>query len=432
MSDRPRWQHALNAAQEIEPRQRDRWLLLTLAQLPFLCEEVLEQLAGVRSRGLYRTVGRLLKSGLVAAIAPPLKAGHSPRLLYLTDLGVAALAVLRQVEPEPLARHMRITRGHLVRLIPRLPALQDTYQLLGAVAASCAGPARLVRWERPWHRRYLRPTAKGPVSVELPAFVELSWDGRQLQCLLVPDRGHMPMRAYRPALGHLLSMRAIKGGNLPPLIIATNEGRRTEAWQAALREVAASRGEEPLTARIATWTDLPGTLQGLAAFIGCSDVPVSAREVVPSELPGLSPRPSGRRIPHIVGSLLETPKVVPRTDERLARVTFAVSPANREFLDLVGRHPFLTCAQLAALFHRPKRQLRQQRKRLTELGLVRLVRPEEVPQRASRKVERIPADVLRRLELAELTEQWISATCGAAGTYGRRRSEIQRARGRGC
>src|SRR5207237_921952 len=129
----------------------------------------------------------------------------------------------------------------------------------------------LLGWEWPATRRYSRPTNKAPVWVRLPAFVDMVCGELKLECFLFPDRGHLPIRAYRSLLAHLVAMRAANGGSLPLLVIATNEGRRIQAWRDALEEAVTSRGEAPLMAQIAVWSDLSrslGELHGFAHPVG--------------------------------------------------------------------------------------------------------------------------------------------------------------------
>src|SRR5437660_773249 len=116
--DLPCWQDAFDTAERLETRVRDPWAVRTIAQLPFVSQAVLEQLAGIGPGGLGRAATRLIESGLVATIAPSLAAAHDPRLFYLTDLGIATLAVRESVRPVALANRMGITHRHLVHLFP--------------------------------------------------------------------------------------------------------------------------------------------------------------------------------------------------------------------------------------------------------------------------------------------------------------------------
>jgi hypothetical protein len=371
-----RWADALATAQALQNRERDRWVLWKIAQLPFLSEEVLEQLAGVTRRGLYPRVNRLTRSRLVGAIAPSLVAGHNPRLLYLTDLGVATTAVLLGVEPEAFACRTGVSRRHLIRLIPKLSGLQATYRLLGAFAAILPQPASLQRWEQPWRHCYFRPTTNTPSRVQLPAFAAFAVDGRPIRCLLVSDQGLVPMRSYRSVLNHLLAMRTMDCGSVPMLVVATEAGRRMRAWEAALQETAENHREAPLSASIANWSDLRAGLRAHSAIQLGS--PVEPPSDMLSGLPRLEDAPASRRLPKIVGSLDELDQRSPQVEERLAWISLAVSPSDRQLLDLLGRHPFLSNGQLAVLIDRPIRAVRSQCRQLASQGLVRTVGPEEV------------------------------------------------------
>ncbi|HZS15732.1 MAG TPA: replication-relaxation family protein, partial [Candidatus Dormibacteraeota bacterium] len=256
-TNRRHWRDVEAAAKALEQRPADRRTLLLLATLPLLSEEVIQRLAGLRGgASVYRGLRRLADDGLIAAVRPSLQAGHGPRLWYLTDLGLAVVALDQGVEPEPLARRNRLRGADLLALLPGLPQLQAGYELLAALAASRPGPPNLLAWERPWRRRYQRPTAKAPVAATLPAYAALAWEGRAGAYLLLPDRGTAPLRLYAPALDHLLVLRGVQAGELPTLVIATTDPGRATAWRALLEEARRARSEAPLAACIATWDDL--------------------------------------------------------------------------------------------------------------------------------------------------------------------------------
>ena len=216
------------------------------------------QLAGLRGgASVYRGLRRLLGGGLVGAVRVPLAPGHSPRLFYLTDLGVAAVALDQGVAAGRLARRCGLRRADLLRLLAGLPQLLATYALLAAVAASRPGRPDLLAWERPWRRRYQRPAAKHPSWVTLPAYAAVAWGGAAAECLLVPDLATFPLRVYRPALARLVALRAL-GGALPALVVATTDPGRARAWEQLVDETCRARAEAPLVARVVTWDALPG------------------------------------------------------------------------------------------------------------------------------------------------------------------------------
>src|SRR5581483_9645601 len=383
-----RWAHALTAAQELQDRERDQWVLWTLARLPFLSEEVLEQLAGVKRRSLHSIVLRLVSISVLDSIAPPLCPGHSPRLFYLTDLGIATLAVMHDVEPEPLARRLRINHAGLVRLIPKLPSLQDIHRLLGAIAGACSPPAWLINVECPWRRRWILPSSNTALSVELPAFAELSLGSRSFECLLIADSGNLSVRAYWRTLAGLVRIRALQDGDPPVLVVATDSGRRAAAWERAILEVAESRREAPLRTYIVRWNDLARDLEGLVDHASQGDrVSGGNHSRLIQELSRLQPHHDGRRLPRIVGSLPAAGMKAINKSEQLAQVALQLTPSDRELLDVIGRHPFLSRSQLAAIVDRRVRQVRQRSNRLDAMGLTRVLRPEEVrsPKKSSVK-----------------------------------------------
>ena len=144
------WRDAQAAAAAIAERTADRRSLLLLTRLHLASETVLERLAGLHGgSSVYRGLGRLGDDGLVAALSPSLRAGHEPRLWYLTDLGLAVVALDQGVEPEPLARRGRLRGGDLLGLLPGLPQHLAGHELLGALAASRPGSPNLLAWERP-------------------------------------------------------------------------------------------------------------------------------------------------------------------------------------------------------------------------------------------------------------------------------------------
>ena len=80
-------------------------------------EALLERLAGLSSgASVYRSLARLADHGLAAAVRPPVRPGHAPQLWYLTELGLAVVALDQGVEPEPLARRNRLREDDLLAL----------------------------------------------------------------------------------------------------------------------------------------------------------------------------------------------------------------------------------------------------------------------------------------------------------------------------
>jgi len=176
MTERWHWRDAEEMAQWLCIREEERGILLFLARLPFVSQRVLGQLTGVSKTSVYRSLTLLRERDLIAAIKPPVPAGRSPELVYLTDLALATIAIDRDIDLDHLVRRLHLRGKDLVALLPQLAQLTSLYELLGALAASRAGRPRILAWERPWRRHYCRPTAQAPVCVSLPAYSALFWD----------------------------------------------------------------------------------------------------------------------------------------------------------------------------------------------------------------------------------------------------------------
>ena len=79
MSEAPTWRAAQEAAVQLAGRPGDRRTVLLLARLPLLPERVIRRLAGARgSASAYRSLARLRRVGLIAAIRPSLGPGPAP------------------------------------------------------------------------------------------------------------------------------------------------------------------------------------------------------------------------------------------------------------------------------------------------------------------------------------------------------------------
>ena len=370
MNGRAHWRDAAAAADCLT--DGDRRTLRLLTHLPLLWEGAIEQLSGARAGSpVYRCLARLRDMGLVGEVHPALRAGKNPGLLYLTDLGMATLAVDRRVDAAHLARRAHLRGPDLLDRLLGLPLLLAAYQLLAALAGAPGECAELLAWDQPWRGRIRLPTRKALVTVELPAYAALSWDGRTAELILVPDLATFPLRVYRPAIGHLQARRRISGGTLPMLLIATTDDRRS-AWTRLLDDLARSRRGVPLDARIVTWLELRDDRAALddVAAIARPNPAIYARDL---RLQPLGERQPWSPIPRPVGSVFDPDS----SDSSLGKLALMVMPVERLLLDLVGRHPFLTADSLAAVLGWEVRRVRERRARLVRLGLVRLLGVDE-------------------------------------------------------
>jgi len=385
MSGRLSWRDAERSADWLRGKPGDRRTLLFIPRLPFVPERVLERLAGLRGgTSIYRSLTRLRETGLVASITPPLSPGRSPELFYLTDLGLGTIAIDRDIELAHLVRQLHLRGQDLLSLLPSLAQLVATYDLLGALAASQEGQPHLLAWERPWRRRYQRPTAKAQVSVKLPAYAALSWDGRPGVYLLIPDLGSFPVRLYRPTLDHLLRMRHMQDRTFPILVVATPGPRRMAAWEKLLEEVWSERLDMPLLTCLATWDELDAGLAGLEHL---TEVQQLTEEGLMQRIrwQPLRRRQVRRPLPRPVGGAFAASPQSTATDG-LGRIALTFSPADRSLLDLVACHPFLSREHLATVLGWEDERVRVRRNQLIGRGLMRLVGAEEAGKHAMREL----------------------------------------------
>src|ERR1700694_5816636 len=170
MADSPTWRSAARGAARLCPADEDA--LELIGQLPLVPISHLVPLSGGRSgRSVYAGVERLVERGLVSVIPGPGQLGKPHRrLLLISSLGLAALAWRREVDSASLACAWRLGRTPLRVLVGQLPALVSLYALLGVLAATGRGRARLRQWSRPGRWRPHVDGAGPARSVTLPAY----------------------------------------------------------------------------------------------------------------------------------------------------------------------------------------------------------------------------------------------------------------------
>lgn len=402
MSERVHWSDAEEAAVWLRRRPSDRRALLLLARLPLADAKALEWLSGVRGgTTIYRSLTRLQDAGLIAHVTVPSETGSSPQRFYLTDRGLATLAVDQGVEIREIARKYRLRGSDLVGLLPRLPQLAGLYDMLGVLAASRPGRPELLVWGRPWSRQYRPPTTKAPVWVTLPALAVLRWDDASRAYFLLPDLGTFPPRVYRMALVRLLQLRAIERKRLPPIVIATEAERGIAAWRELLEEVRRRRFEAPLTVHIFEWGNLQADLKRLDKGTEDHRVPVDHR-VPHSSVQQIQPRRPTGPVPRIVDDALAVPTRGARQGSAMGLIALTLTPAHYRLLNVVACHPFLSPDKLAIVLAWLLEIVRRRMNRLVELGLIRLVDPDEIEKHAN----------LQLLELTRAGLEFVSAYRG--------------------
>jgi len=374
MMGRHPWRDAEKAWGWLQNRPRCHAVLYLLARLPFLDIRVLHQLAGQHGpAAMYCSVARLRTAGLISSIQPPVYAPTSPHLWYLTDLGLATLALDLECDPLHLAQRFHLRDTDLLKLVPTLRHLLDTYELLGALAASRPGTPTLLAWERPWRRRYPRPAGHSVGVVTVPAYAALSWNGVAGSYLLLPDAGAIPLRLQQATLARLLLLRRAQDGYLPPLLIATTDRERMRAWERLLHALVRAHREAPLASRVVRWDDLSR---------GLTDLPVQASEQAEADLirsaplPPLHPRRPSSPIPRLVGDELAIP--ARSTTESLGRTALVVTLTDYWLLEVIGFHPYLTANQLSDVMDSSTQAVQRRLNRLLEVGLIRHPSPDEI------------------------------------------------------
>ena len=386
MIEHPRWRDAEAAANRLT--ESDRRAILLLVRLPLIWEAAIERLYGLSGgASVYRCLARLRTMGLITEMRPALRPVRNPGLFHLTDLGIATVAVDRQVDPEYVARRARLRGTDLLDRLAGLPHVLALYDLLAALADSRTGRIDLLAWEQPWRRAFTRPTRRAPISVELPAHAVLSWGSQAASCLLVPDLATFPFHVHRHLVTQLLAMRQLTADAFPTLVVATTDARQA-AWSHLLRDVARERGEAPLSGLVATWPELRADRANFDQ-LALSVRPTSTFSVRHLQLPPLDPRPPGRSIPQPVRRGLSR-------GAQTAHQMLTLTGMERDLLDLIGRHPFLSPDSLAAVLGWEVRRLRERLARMIRFGLVRLV---EVGERRTKGLSGLAELTVQGLEL---------------------------------
>ena len=336
-------------------RSAEREILHLLGRLPLAPSEVLAALRGRAARdGTDAALADLARSGLVGTVSASVGRHRSRRLGYLTDLGLAVLALDLDADPADLAARRGLGRDALARAVAGLPHVLSTYRLLEQAARAGPGPPELLAWERPWRRLLTRP-GRAPVAVALPAYVALAWDGggrHAVGWLLLPDDPALAPADWVPPLARLAALGA------PPLVVAAATEARADAWWAVLARAGA-------TGLVTAPARRRPTLDGLvAAAHGGPPVPEAAR-LRPASRPASAARPpaSVRGGP---GAVSGTAPFGPR----VGRLALGLRASERVLLELLGHHPFVTPGEAAALLGRGDERARQACDRLRSRGLV--------------------------------------------------------------
>lgn len=409
MNGEGRWSDARALVDGLTRRPTERRVLVQLVDLPLASARTMASLLGLADADrVYRCLTRLMADGLVDVVRPAFRPRGSPRLPYLTDLGLATAALLEDLELAEMVRRARLAREGLLARLPGLAPARAVRSLLAAVADSRPGRVRLVAWREPWLWRFRPPTAKGFVTIKLPAYAELSWGEKPPDaCFLVPEPGTLRIRAYRQTIDWLIQLRHERGGSLPPLVVATPDDQRADEWLALLADRAEARRDAPLQACVARWRKIGAVLAEAQ----------KRPELWPTDCRSLARRPprrsacpssDGRRLPVFVGGPLAEPRAPESRVERLGHLALNLTWVDLSILEKLGPHPFLSTARLAVWLKKGPREVRHLRKSLIERGLVRLLTADELaalrrPDGAAPLLTHERVAVHAAAELAELT-----------------------------
>lgn len=378
------WRDAEAAATRLTDAERK--MLWLLARLPLLPATVIEQMSGLDGpASVYRCLNALATTGLAGWVRPAVRVGHNPRLWHLTDLGVAAVAVDRQVEVAALARQHHLRSGDLLDRLANASHLVAMYELIGAVAASQAGRPTLLAWEVPWRRRFYVPMTGKHEAVHAPAYAAFAWEQCSLDCLLIPDLVTYPLQVHRRMLERLLTYRGIARVRLPVLAIATVDEGRADGWRRFLKSVSHFRRDLALKAIVATWEALPQDMQRLPVVTNPEAVHIG-NHLPQLQLPPLKLRQAWRPIPQLVTTRMSASQAT-GTKAHLGHLSLAITATDRYLLDFVGRHPFLSPGDLTVVMACTPPWAEVRCRGLAAKGLMRfLAAPEVGKEMAARRL----------------------------------------------
>lgn len=344
--------------------------LLWLARLPFLEEEGLAALLGVDGFAAHKAVASLHEAGWADWIMPTSPELDARRFYYLTQGGVHALARAMGANMEDIESRYAVRRRELLARMARL-------ETAAALNAFFADAAQVVREDEDVSLDEARslPWTRCPVARWWPPGVEACGSLRS-GCWHAPffvawDRAGAPTAHRRTRVAGWYAYLVSKGNpwgvdGLPPILVVCPSEREAAQWGLAVESSADRRGIAPLAAYVGTASEVfrLGALGAVwrradghrrAALVDrlrwVSEVP---RQVgVEPSLP-LAPVEPCQRRPHRIGlrdwarqAATKLRSLKPR--ERAAALALSISTTQKELLEWVGHHPFLSAADLAVL-----------------------------------------------------------------------------------
>jgi hypothetical protein len=338
--------------------------LRILEMCPLLPVDAFRHIAGFRSiGGAYRRLENLRRAGFVE-----MERAEVGYLLADRPLGLWSISVDGQRLFDEVSR----ANGRASDLrSPRTPSGGEpnfttrvaAYRLLAFFVAECNADGRkvdLCAWEHPWVRTVCGPEQGNPLRVQLPASAVLAGGemgevrygparGR-ISVVMIPDLGAAPVTRHREMLRRLLAYRELSGDADFQLLVATidpnGDGGRSSAWMSLIDRLARTHGMPVFSSRVVGWGTVESMLSGSDRRDRGGDWRTQDRTC------------------GVLGPLQRQ-----RGPER----------SRDQLLHLVGRHPFLTAAQLADLLGTPVPRIRRLESDLVRSGWLKRVEIEDLP-----------------------------------------------------
>jgi hypothetical protein len=367
-----------------------------LAMCPLLPVDAFRCIAGFKSiGGAYRRLEKLRRAGLAEMEQADLGYLLAERPLGLWSLTEQGRRLCDEVScADPRAADLR-DPGTRLRGEPNLTTRVAAYRMLAFLIAECNADGRKVElrtWEQPWVRTVCGPEQRKPLRVQLLAGAVLAGGelggecaapaGGRVCIVLVPDLGAAPVTRHREMLRRLVAYRELSGDADFQLLVATTDtdgdDGRSRVWMSLIGRLARTDSAPVFSSRVVSWGTVESMLSG-------SKRGVHGRDGRAYHYSGgvLGPF-QGRRGPG-------------RTREQL--------------LHLVGRHPFLTVAQLADLLSMSASRIRRLESELVCSGWLKRVEMEELPPVAVDWNQRVFID-LGLMEITLAGQRRIAATLG--------------------
>ncbi len=344
-------------------------------------------------------------------LAPEL--GGEVEVADLVELEVAVVALENGMDPMVMAQARRLRQGDLLRRLPRLPHDLALYRLLAAVAASEPNTPTLLGWQAPWQLSSQRRSAT-IVTVRASAWACLRWGKVANDYILIADLGGFPLRRYWRLLQGLVEWRHVQGGVLPLLVVGTVSEGRASAWRQLLVEAGRAQRDSAVECCVVTCAQVEQGEVEIGEVRG-----QSCRDKLPQALVKEQASAQNNGKTWNLRSLQPSFTVEkPGAKDQLAELALTLTAVDRELLDVVACHPFLSAADLAEIMNWTAPWARRQCDRLVTLGALRQLTADEVGKRAATggrlEVTRVALRLLaeqRGMTLAEATH-WLGYVGG--------------------